>query len=144
MRQYEAARNDVMPDAAAQARRARDRTLVRQAKERQVHAVIAGATNGNWIYVIGAGRGPVKIGWTTNLKSRLVKLQTGSPVKLRLLALAPGNRVDEARLHQLFAADRLTGEWFNRSSAVAKFMQQNRPRLTNLHLTNLADNPVSD
>ncbi len=56
--------------------------------------------------------GPIKIGVSNNPEGRLASLQTGSPVKLRILGTAAGDQRREARLHRKLAAHRLHGEWF--------------------------------
>ena len=65
-------------------------------------------------YFIGAEDGPVKIGYTTKLKSRLQSIQNGYPYKLRVLALARGGMFRERYYHRLFWERRLHGEWFER------------------------------
>lgn len=70
------------------------------------------------VYFIGGEDGPVKIGFTNELPSRLRSLQNSSPVPVRLLAAVHGDRTREAEYHRKFAADRLHGEWFARSEAI--------------------------
>lgn len=53
-----------------------------------------------------------KIGYAVNPVKRLAELQTGMPYTLRLLAMFPGSRTDEAEWHADYAADRVRGEWF--------------------------------
>lgn len=64
------------------------------------------------IYFIGANIGVVKIGFTRCVRTRLQELQTGSPVPLSLLAIAPGGRDKEQEYHSRFAMFRMHGEWF--------------------------------
>lgn len=67
------------------------------------------------IYFIQAeGVGHIKIGFTDaeGASARLVSLQIGSPVLLKLLGVIPGTVEDEKNLHRRFAAHRVTGEWF--------------------------------
>lgn len=65
------------------------------------------------IYFIRAGEdGPVKIGHTKNVKSRLVLLQTAHHVKLRVIRSLDAPASAEGWLHQHFAKTRLSGEWF--------------------------------
>lgn len=40
-------------------------------------------------------------------------MQIGSPVRLKLLAVCPGNGELEHELHTRFAASRVHGEWFD-------------------------------
>lgn len=65
------------------------------------------------VYFIQRGDdGPVKIGITKNLKSRLNGLQTSSAEKLFVRREFNGTQDDEAMFHQVFAAHRMSGEWF--------------------------------
>jgi hypothetical protein len=66
------------------------------------------------IYFIQAGsRGLVKIGFSGgHPRQRMACLQIGSPVKLRLIGMSPGNQKDEAEWHRRFAHLREHGEWF--------------------------------
>jgi len=64
------------------------------------------------IYAIKCEHGPVKIGTTTSVSSRLQSLQTASPFKLCLLATHPGDEREERRVHELLGGSRLNGEWF--------------------------------
>ena len=69
------------------------------------------------IYCICAGEtGPFKIGRTTKLKTRLSELQTGSPVKLTLMAFSEGDNKTEKIIHGLLADFRMHGEWFTMCS----------------------------
>lgn len=75
------------------------------------------------VYLIGARQGgPVKIGFSGSPTGRLTALQTGSPFELVVLAQFSGGETEEKQLHELFAAERLRGEWFKRSARVRKFM----------------------
>lgn len=75
------------------------------------------------VYFLGPVDGDtVKIGHTRDLETRWRELQAGNPEKLSLLGFAPGGRVEEARFHQRFAADRIRGEWFKRSPALNREM----------------------
>jgi len=66
------------------------------------------------VYFIQAGEdGPIKIGHTSNVPSRLKSLQTGHAAKLKVLGQCEGDKKLEKSLHHKFAEHRLTGEWFN-------------------------------
>lgn len=54
----------------------------------------------------------VKIGYSKSPRYRLQKLQTGNPVKLKLLATMPGNKQTEDGLHEAFKKQQYRGEWF--------------------------------
>lgn len=64
------------------------------------------------VYFIGNTKGAVKIGTTINLPARLKKLQTGSPIRLRVLACVDGGTTLEAQYHARFSGLRVNGEWF--------------------------------
>jgi hypothetical protein len=71
------------------------------------------------VYFIQSGlTGPIKIGWTgwcRGPESRLRNLQGANAYRLRLLAATPADVKAERRLHRIFEADRLEGEWFRLS-----------------------------
>ncbi len=67
--------------------------------------------------------GPVKIGCSTAPERRVSELNTWVPFRLELVACAPGEMDMEKRVHYLFAATRLRGEWFNASLALAAFIE---------------------
>lgn len=55
----------------------------------------------------------LKIGFTSgHPQKRLKQLQTGCPVQLVLIGWYPGERSDEAYLHEQLQDYRLSGEWF--------------------------------
>lgn len=67
------------------------------------------------VYFIQANApsGPVKIGYTgRRVSQRLAEGQTFAPEELTVLVEAPGTTADEAKLHRLFAHQRVRGEWF--------------------------------
>lgn len=72
----------------------------------------------NICYFIGSQTGPIKIGWTRDVKKRLRTLQTGHPFKLEILATTTGGEIAEARYHVKFADYRLKGEWFTPCQAI--------------------------
>jgi hypothetical protein len=55
----------------------------------------------------------VKIGKAKNVAARIRELQTSSPYRLELLAIAPGDRREEAAFHRRFKQFRVQGEWFS-------------------------------
>jgi hypothetical protein len=71
----------------------------------------------------GAG-GPVKIGYSTNLKKRISKLQTGCAEKLDLLCALEGDRLQETSLHSQFQTERLHGEWFRPEKVLAYLVKE--------------------
>lgn len=60
-----------------------------------------------------AGAGLIKIGISTNIKSRIRAIRNSSPVPLEILAIMPrtGN-VGEGFMHERFSGLRRHGEWF--------------------------------
>ena len=65
------------------------------------------------IYFVQAEDGGlIKIGWSIDCEHRLRDMQIGSPVRLKLLVIVPGNRKRERQLHQHWAHLRAHGEWF--------------------------------
>lgn len=57
--------------------------------------------------------GLIKIGRAMNVSARIDRLQTGSPVPLRVLAVIPeATAQDETEIHQHFTSARAHGEWF--------------------------------
>ena len=83
-----------------------------------------------YVYVIGSDDdGPVKIGVSAEPLARMRDLQTSNPHKLSLLVKIRGSREDETALHQRFAASRLTGEWFSRSTTIRDFVTEANARL---------------
>lgn len=79
------------------------------------------------VYFIAAGdNGPVKIGSSVNPQKRLQALQGASSVKLSILLTIPGGYDLERRLHVRFATERLTGEWFERSKRLVKFIDDHQ------------------
>lgn len=71
-----------------------------------------------YVYLITNGDA-CKIGIAENVKSRIAGIQTGSHKKIALLhSIECGSpNALELRLHKLYRAKRLSGEWFDLSSA---------------------------
>ena len=77
------------------------------------------------VYFIQSGSdGPIKIGTAVDPRERLRKLQMGSPVRLRLLAIAQGVGL-EKRLHRQFRDLRGLGEWFEPGKALLDWIGEN-------------------
>ncbi len=71
------------------------------------------------VYLIRAGEhGPVKIGHTDNLPSRLSKMQIDNHERLTVLRIFAGAEAEEAALHLRFDANWLHGEWFSFTTAM--------------------------
>jgi hypothetical protein len=74
------------------------------------------------VYFVEAGPGgPIKIGTSLDVASRLRDLQATCPETLRLIVAIPGGHEDEHRLHCRFADERLHHEWFRGDGAVRSF-----------------------
>lgn len=63
------------------------------------------------IYFIQANE-YIKIGYSKDPQTRLKELQTGNPIKLKLLFTIPGSFEHEKSFHEIFHAQRAKGEWF--------------------------------
>jgi hypothetical protein len=81
------------------------------------------------IYFISYENDPtkVKIGYTTNLGSRLRSYRTGSPHEIQVQHVRSGSREAEQALHRKFANDHIKGEWFKRSVAILEYMSEAAP-----------------
>ena len=65
------------------------------------------------VYFLEGPGGAIKIGYARDLTKRLASLQTGSPVRLRVLATVQGGSRLEREYHREFAGYALHGEWFS-------------------------------
>jgi hypothetical protein len=71
----------------------------------------------------------IKIGFTVGeIADRIRALQTGNPAGLVLLGVAEGDKAEEGRLHQRFAAARERGEWFRPVPDLVKYVIENAGR----------------
>ena len=75
--------------------------------------------SGSVVYFIGAYRGLIKIGVAKDVQARLRALQTGSAVRLYIMATTPGSYALERHYHARFAEYREHGEWFRRNPDMA-------------------------
>lgn len=66
--------------------------------------------------------GPIKIGFTENLKQRIIGLQVSNPEKLALLGTIGGSKYIERQIHQHLRFYHIGGEWFRASSFVLEFI----------------------
>ena len=78
-----------------------------------------------FVYAIGPENGPVKIGFTNNLKKRLKAIQTGNSEKIEVFYSEQfDSKKDmmeaERILHHTLSHRRLKGEWFDISPEDAK------------------------
>lgn len=78
------------------------------------------------VYFVQAGSstGPIKIGYSINLKKRLDDLQTANHEQLTLLGVIPGcGLVDETKIHQQFSPLNIHGEWFYPAKPLRDFIK---------------------
>lgn len=67
-----------------------------------------------YVYFIGGDdTALIKIGYASNVARRLRALQTGSPVRLKVLSRFPGSQRVEKSIHRRFRDYRTHGEWFS-------------------------------
>lgn len=70
-----------------------------------------------------AGAGLIKIGISTNIKSRIRSIRNSSPVELELLAIRPEScTLVEIKTHFRFAHLRRHGEWFEDNGEIRGFI----------------------
>lgn len=83
-----------------------------------------GRPTGGMVYFIqGEAGGCIKIGYTGgDPVKRLKDLQTGAPIKLRVIHAVKGSRTDEAWAHHYFRASHSHGEWFWPTRDVMEFI----------------------
>lgn len=72
--------------------------------------------------------GCIKIGNTTDLRSRLGKLDCGSPTPHELLIWVHGDRATEMSLHRLFAYARVRHEWYQPDAGLLFLIAELRKR----------------
>ena len=78
-----------------------------------------------WVYFIRRADGRVKIGQSMNPEKRMKDLQCAAG-PLELLLKEVGGAQREHELHDQFAADRVHGEWFEMSDALAGYIAEKR------------------
>jgi len=79
------------------------------------------------VYLIRQGEsGPIKIGTSTDVESRLASLQTANPEPLHLLRTFDGDERIERAIHGRFAHLRLRGEWFKPGAELLAFAAEAR------------------
>ena len=81
--------------------------------------------SGKYVYVIEAvGTNRVKIGYTKDPKKRYSHLNTASAVNLKVLCLIKvTTKKAEKVVQNLFADDRIKGEWFSKSKRLLDFIK---------------------
>jgi hypothetical protein len=87
--------------------------------------------------------GPVKIGYAADVHRRLIAIQTGSPLRLRIVAVMDGAQETEAAMHIRHRAARIDGgEWFRFTADIAADIAANPFR--DVRSTKRAKGTVSD
>lgn len=86
---------------------------IEASKNRAVQRVAAAQAAPGKVYFIAAQSGEIKIGHSRTPKARLVRLQTGHPDRLTLLATVDGGVDLEREYHNRFSGHRIKGEWFH-------------------------------
>lgn len=81
---------------------------------------------GEHVYFMSSGS-LVKIGYSTQPRSRYLSLRTGCP-DLKTEMLMPGTREDERAFHRRFAEFREIGEWFRPEGALLEYMRSDDGR----------------
>lgn len=66
----------------------------------------------------------IKIGWSIAPLDRLVSLQAGSPIRLKLLAYAKGTFDSEQSIHRRMRRYRIRGEWFAVTEETKLFVEE--------------------
>jgi hypothetical protein len=79
-------------------------------------------TGGGIYFIQGHVTGLIKIGYASNIESRLSMLQCGSPDVLLLIGCERAPRSREWELHQLFAYARAHGEWFKPTNGLLAYI----------------------
>ena len=85
----------------------------------------------------------IKIGFSTDLLSRLTTLQTGNEAPIREIGVIPFETEDEARseeerIHSHFGAFRAQGEWFYATPRIIQYIQDYAVRHTELLTENIS------
>ncbi len=72
------------------------------------------------------GGGPIKIGYTANLRTRLNDLRCASPDELFVLLTLHGDKKDEKALHLEFEEHWIRGEWFRAHDDLYDYISEAR------------------
>jgi hypothetical protein len=75
------------------------------------------------VYFIRCGDA-VKIGFSTNIKKRLSRLQSANPFQLECIAWFKGTRMEERELHIVFEEYHIRGEWFLYNNKVREYLKR--------------------
>ena len=104
----------------------RDVTAGRPAKDKQANLAMQRKKDrlsmGAVYFIRADGRGPVKIGFTTDIDGRLKSLATSHHGELKVIAAIEGSHADEQALHKQFEKYKVRREWFRVEGAVKKYL----------------------
>lgn len=88
--------------------------------------------NNSYVYFIEAiGTDTIKIGVTTNMKTRVSALSSSSPFELCVVYYFPGSLQKEKELHKKFNHLRVNGEWFKYTDEIKNFISALKLVLSN-------------
>lgn len=79
-----------------------------------------------WIYLLEAQTGEIKIGCSNDPWGRLYTMVASSPCPIALIAKWPGSFKDEKALHAKYEAHRVYREWFKPEGELAVFSERVR------------------
>ena len=68
----------------------------------------------------------VKIGYASDVRTRLSDLQVASPYDLSVLFMMEGDYDKEKELHDRFVKDKIRGEWYILSEDIREYIEKNR------------------
>lgn len=85
---------------------------------------LGGSRNG-WVYFVqGSDQGLIKIGHARRPSARLATLQSASPIELHIIAVEPGSRLREQKLHAQFGHLREHHEWFRPEEELLRYIEE--------------------
>lgn len=100
-------------------------TITRLHNERIEQILSIPPTEGYQVYFIRViGKDWIKIGFSKDPESRMVRLRCGQPYDLEIMATMPGGELHEALLHEAFREELIRGEWFTLSDRLRAFIEQ--------------------
>lgn len=79
-----------------------------------------------FVYAAARSDGLIKLGFSRNPRRRLFELRKIYN-EVVMLGVMAGNDRDELRVHRMFFADRVSGEWFRKSDALKEFIASLAP-----------------
>lgn len=87
-----------------------------------------------YIYFVTFDLETVKVGFATDVRSRLSQIQVSSPAELTEIVRYLGTPDDEGRIHNLLRQHRIRGEWFDWNDEVDGFMEDMFDALISLQI----------